>query len=236
MFYFRLNRILIHSNHRQTIFRRRDRTDIEIYCFVTTNSRPLPSLKGITATIEENKREDMIKRAVKEAIDSRVFTPVENVKDEHVLLFGDTGYVIYEDEIIPDDFHFQMVIIGSRRKQRNRAKMWEEVLQDKEFDGFVKSALELSGTSINPAVALGAEIGKYLTRFIARNYANKEDDQIGLVYQSWNRREHYPHGERKRDDNKDLTGNINYDYSLFGFERPRWRPGQDFSDEPIVVG
>jgi hypothetical protein len=219
MFYFRLNRILIHSNFRHTLLKKRDKTDVEIYCFVTTGNRPLPALKGLTAAIEDDKKQAMIKKAVQQAIETRIFTPVENVKDEHVLTFGDTGFVLYEDDKIPDDFHFQMVIIGSRGKQRETAKMLQEVEKDGELGGFLKSAAGGVGIVPNPALAVGAEIGKYLTKFILRTYANKGDDQLGLVYQSWNRREHYPHGERKRDGNKDLTGNLEYDYSLFGFER-----------------
>jgi len=43
-----------------------------------------------------------------------------------------------------------------------------------------------------------------------------KDDQIGLSYQSFNRFEHYPHGERKRDDVPDLSNNVRIAYSLFG--------------------
>ena len=221
MFYFRLNRILIHSNFRQTIFKKRDKTDVEIYCFITTDDRPLPALKGLTAATDEVKKAEMLKKAVKDAIETRIFTPVENVKDEHVLTFGDTGFVLYESEKIPADFHFQMVLIGTRKRQRDNAKMWEEVLKDGELAGFIQSTAKLVGIVPNPVVAAGAEIGKFLTQFILRSYADKQDDQLGLIYQSWNRMEHYPHGERKRDGNKDLTGNTEYDYSLFGFEKPK---------------
>lgn len=220
MFFFRLNRILIHSNFRRALLKKRDKADVEIYCFVTSGDNPLPALKGLTAAIEEDKRNSMIKKAVQQALESRVLTPIENVKDEHVLTFGDTGFVIYDADKIPDDFHFQMVIIGNRSKQRDTAKMLIDLEKDPELGSLIKSAGNLIG-SVNPAVAIGSEIGKYLTKFILRQYANKEDDQLGLVYQSWNRMEHYPHGERKRDGNKDLTGNIEYDYSLFGFERKK---------------
>lgn len=220
MFFFRLNRILIHSNFRQALLKKRDKADVEVYCFVTSGDNPLPALKGITAAIEEDKRNSMIKKAVQQALETRVLTPIENVKDEHVLTFGDTGFVIYEADKIPEDFHFQMVIIGNRSKQRDTAKMLIDLEKDSELGSLIKSAGNLVG-AVNPAVAIGSEIGKYLTRFILRQYANKEDDQLGLVYQSWNRMEHYPHGERKRDGNKDLTGNIEYDYSLFGFERKK---------------
>jgi hypothetical protein len=231
MFYFRLNRILIHSNRRKTLFKRRDKTDVEIYCFVTTGTRPLPALKNLTATIDEDKKMAMLKKAVHQAVAARVFTPVENVKDNHVLTFGDTGFVIFEDDKIPDDFHFQLVLIGSRSKQRNTAKLLQEVEKDAEFPGFLKSAAQLAGIAANPAVACGAEIGKFLAKYILRVAAEQDDDQLGLVYQSWNRREHYPHGERKRDDNLDLSGNIRYDYYLFGFEKKPARTRK--KEEPV---
>jgi hypothetical protein len=34
-----------------------------------------------------------------------------------------------------------------------------------------------------------------------------------------NRKEHYPHGTRDRQDVYDTTGNILIDYTLFGFEK-----------------
>jgi len=43
-----------------------------------------------------------------------------------------------------------------------------------------------------------------------------KDDQVGLAYQSFNKPEHYPHGERKRDDVPDLSNNVLIDYSIFG--------------------
>jgi hypothetical protein len=223
MFVFRLNRILIHSNHRRALLKRKDVTDLEIYCFTTTSDRPLPALKGLTAAIDDAKKEEMLKKAVKQAIEARVFTPVENVKDEHVLTFGDTGVAVYEDEKIPDELHFQMILIGSRAKRRDTAKLLQGVERDPEFGSLLKTALKVAGVAANPAVACGVEIGKYLTRFLLREMAEQDDDQIGLVYQSWSRMEHYPHGERKRDGNKDLTGNIEYDYTIFGMDKPKPR-------------
>ena len=42
------------------------------------------------------------------------------------------------------------------------------------------------------------------------------DDQVGLNYLSINRIEHYPNGERKRNDEPDLSNNVRVDYSIFG--------------------
>ena len=46
------------------------------------------------------------------------------------------------------------------------------------------------------------------------------DDQVGLYYLSLNRLEHYPNGERKRDEVPDLSNNVRVDYSIFGTPYP----------------
>ncbi len=42
------------------------------------------------------------------------------------------------------------------------------------------------------------------------------DDQVGLYYLSLNRMEHYPNGERKRDDVPNLSNNVWVANSIFG--------------------
>jgi hypothetical protein len=59
-------------------------------------------------------------------------------------------------------------------------------------------------------------IVKFIFRVVAETMLGNRDDQVGVVYQSFNRFEHYPHGERKRDDVPDLSGNMRLDYSIFG--------------------
>ena len=39
--------------------------------------------------------------AVEHVIGSRVLTTIANVKDDHVMTFGDTGYVLYQSQRIP---------------------------------------------------------------------------------------------------------------------------------------
>ncbi|MDR1369043.1 MAG: hypothetical protein LBJ72_12175, partial [Dysgonamonadaceae bacterium] len=45
-----------------------------------------------------------------------------------------------------------------------------------------------------------------------------KDDLAGYWQTTLNRAEHYPHGLRDRQDTPDTTGNIQVDYTLFGFE------------------
>ncbi len=62
----------------------------------------------------------------------------------------------------------------------------------------------------------GVAIARYVFGLVAVTMMEKKDDQIGMVYQSFNRFEHYPHGERKKDDIPDLSNNIRFSYSIFG--------------------
>ncbi len=67
-----------------------------------------------------------------------------------------------------------------------------------EFDGFTANVLTLAAAATNPAAVAGLAIAKYVFSLVADTMMGKKDDQIGMVYQSFNRFEHYPHGEKKR--------------------------------------
>lgn len=219
MFYFRLDRIFIHDNGVNRLFKKLDKANVHIYSFVTAGNNELPALKGFTKTNPKEVQIAMVKEAVAQVMSSRIFTPIENVKDEHELTFGDTGIVLYQSPEIPEDFNWQLVVVGSKEKIRTEAQMLKDVFKDDTFDGFLINILSVLSVSINPAITAGIEIGKYLTSFILNQYAKKQDDQLGIVYQSWNKREHYKHGKRFKDGVPDLTKNMVYDYSMFGFEK-----------------
>ena len=61
-----------------------------------------------------------------------------------------------------------------------------------------------------------ANIAKFVSRAIPQVLVRNRDDQVGLYYMSLNRMEHYPNGERKRDNVPDLSNNVRVDYSIFG--------------------
>lgn len=219
MFYFRLDRIFIHDNGVNRLFKKLDKANVHIYSFITTGNDELPALKDFTKAKAKEEQIAMIKEAVAQVMSSRIFTPIENIKDEHELTFGDTGIVLYQAPKIPADFNWQLVVIGSKDKIRTEAQMLNDVFNDDTFESFLANILTVLTVSLNPAITAGIEIGKYLTSFILNQYAKKQDDQLGIVYQSWNRQEHYTHGKRFKDGVNDLTKNMVYDYSMFGFEQ-----------------
>jgi len=84
--------------------------------------------------------------------------------------------------------------------------------------GLAKEIAVLLSATASPGFAAGVAIAKHLAAGLAAGLKRKGDDLIGALYMSLNRREHYPHAERKRDDVADLTGNMWVDYSLFGYD------------------
>ena len=69
---------------------------------------------------------------------------------------------------------------------------------------------------MTPQLTPAAAIAKYVSRAIPQVLARNRDDQVGLYYLLLNRMEHYPNGERKRDNVPDLSNNVRVDYSIFG--------------------
>jgi hypothetical protein len=98
----------------------------------------------------------------------------------------------------------------------NLGKTIDSIIDAPEFDGFTANVLTLATAATNPAAVAGLAIAKYVFGLVADTMMEKKDDQIGIVYQSFNRFEHYPHGERKKDDVPDLSNNIRFSYSIFG--------------------
>ena len=128
--------------------------------------------------------------------------------------------MVYQSDKIPADFNWCFVAIEDDGDVRNVGTSIDEVLKNPGFDSFTSNLAVLVGAAANPAYTAGVVVAKFVAEVVARNLKEKKDDLAGLLYMSLNRREHYPHGERKRDKVPDLTGNMIIDYSLFGFEKP----------------
>ncbi|MBA3543390.1 MAG: hypothetical protein H0T83_02980 [Chthoniobacterales bacterium] len=54
---------------------------------------------------------------------------------------------------------------------------------------------------------------------IARRLMKKGDRQLGAVTVSFIRPEHYPQGIRESREVHDMTGNMFFDYTIFGYKR-----------------
>lgn len=217
-FFFRINKLTILDNRHNAWIQRRDRTNVQIVSLVQRGGADLPSMEAWWTATDPEKRKEHLAAAVAEVLARRVLTPIAHVRDNQVITFGDAGYVLYQEKGIPDDFHWQLIVIGDRKSLRGKAAMAREIVMGDAFGGFADELLLLVTGAANPVAAAGLTLGKFVAGQILERYAQRPDDQLGLVYASFNRREHYPHGVRDKQDVYDLTGNLRYDYSMFGYE------------------
>ncbi len=221
MFYFRINKLKIIDNRESGfLFFTRDRAEVKLLSFITTGNTDLPELANLMSAKSDEEKRKIIKETVKRCISSRSFVEIQNVRDNQTLTFGDTGYVLYQSETIPDDFNWIFLAIESDKETRDFGQFLEDIVKDEDFSSFSKDLLEiLSETaSTNPAYAAGLAVAKFVTGILIGLLKNDKDDLIGVLYTSLNRREHYPHGDRKKDDVPDITHNMLMDYTVFGYE------------------
>ena len=131
--------------------------------------------------------------------------------------------MLYESPTIPESFNWTFLAIKSNQGFRDVGDHTKEVVQDPHFGNFADNLLTLITTgagAVNPAYAAGIAVAQFATQIAAQNMAKTGDKELGLIYMSLNRAEHYAHGERKVDGVVDLTNNMTFDYSIFAFEPP----------------
>jgi len=211
-FAFRINKLKILNN------RDWGPGEIKMLSFITGEDVNLPVLDELQKTTDINLKKQLIQSAAQSVLSSKVLMQLDNVTDGHKITFGDTGYALYTSNKIPVSFNWSLMLLEIDEDVNNLGKKIDSIIDAPGFDGFVNNVLVLAGAAANPAAAVGVEIAKYVFEIVANTMMENKDDQIGLAYQSFNRFEHYPHGERKRDDVPDLSNNVRIDYSIFGIK------------------
>lgn len=221
MFYFRINKLKIIDNHEKPKYLGLfgpDKAQVKLFSFVTTDETVIPDMDELLATNDEVKKKEIIKKAVKHIASTKITSTIENIKDNHVMVFGDTGYVLFQSDNIPADFNWTILAVESDRDIREIGEEIDGVINDASFDKFTDNLMSIIVSASNPTAAASIAIGKYLTQVTVNRMKDNKDDMIGILYMSLNKREHYPHCERKKDNIPDLTNNMYVDYSIFGFE------------------
>jgi len=210
-FTFRLNKIRI-TNNRE--FFPWDKAEVKILSFVTGDTDFLPSFDGYAEANAGDQRK-MVEAAAKAAIGRVELQTVENIRDGQQLFFGDTGIVLYRSmKSIPVAFDWSLFVYESDEDKKKIGEFLTSLVNSATFGGLVDEIVTLA-VGTNPATLLGVKVGKFVIGEIGNALKKKKWDQIGVLYQSMNKYEHYPNGERKKDDIPDISGNILVDYSIF---------------------
>lgn len=220
MFYFRINRLYISDNRENPkyLLFGPDLAQVKLISFVATENETLPDMSAFIQTNDPVQKKQILKEAVETVIGSRIYTEIQNVKDHHEMTFGNTGYVLYKSEKIPQDFDWQFIVYESDTDIRDNVRLVSDIVNDEGFDNFATRLVTLITGKTNPGLTAAVAIARYAVQITARAAKENKDDLIGILYTSLNRREHYPHGERKKERVNDLTNNMQVDYSLFGFD------------------
>lgn len=218
MFFFRLNKITIFDNRegKKLLLFGKSRAEVKVMSFVSTEFTQLPDLSDLIQTVDPVEQKRLLQQAVAAVVDSRVLTTVQNVRDNQKLTFGDAGFVVFQSAAIPSNFDWLLLVIEEDKDIRENAALVQEIMNHRDFKGFSKQLIADLAVAANPAFSAAMKISKFAVNVLTNQGKKNKDDQIGLLYMSLNRKEHYPFGERKRDDVPDLTQNMLVDYSLFG--------------------
>ena len=78
---------------------------MKLASFIATEQTRLPVVDELLATNDARRQRALMEAAVSDVVGARVLTTIENVKDDHEMTFGDTGYVLYQSERIPADLN-----------------------------------------------------------------------------------------------------------------------------------
>jgi hypothetical protein len=141
---------------------------------------------------------------------------IQRVKDNQLIYFGDTGYNIFVNDTIPQDLNRMLPAIKSNQKMVDNAQLTNEILTDKNLTSLV-NAIALLASITNPVTAAVSTLTTLIAQSVLKVCTQARDHQLGLYIASLVRQEHYPYGKRDAQDVPDTTGNMNVDYTIFGF-------------------
>ena len=222
-FYFRINKVKILDNREKGfLFFTRDLAEVKLTSMIVSGNSDFPQLdnyKNIKGVKDVELARNLTASLVAQVISQRKTMSIECVRDNQTITFGDTGYVVHQEETVPDDLNWFFIATEDDSSIRNFGATIEEVVGSAGFDTFSSSVATIVNAAANPGFAAGAAIVKFIAEVTAKILKKNGDDTIGLLYMSLNRWEHYQHGERKADAVPDLSGNMFVDYSLFGFNK-----------------
>ncbi len=225
MFYFRIDRVRFLDNGGVKsvlgIFGH-DFAQVKFLSFVTRSDQSVPDLDDWMRNNDPAAKKAALQSLVSDVLSTRALTEVDRVQDNVPVSFGDTGLILYEAEEIPEAFTWTFLAVRSSLDVREAAGDVNEILGEPGFASFSTNVLSLiqTGAAVaNPAYAAAIEVAKFVAQAGAQRLMKKGDRQLGAVTTSFIRSEHYPAGIRESHDVHDMTGNMFFDYTIFGYRR-----------------
>jgi hypothetical protein len=212
-FYLIFDKAQIHKKHEFL-----NPAEVKFYSFVSDGLMSLAGLDGIVSANDTQSKRETIRELSKNVLSQWESLQVENVKAGHIFTFGRTGRILYQSQVIPPFLDWIMLVIESDGDVRELGSKIDQILPDAQVDFLAGNIMVLASTAATPHSAAAIALSKALIRGVTSFLKGNEDDQLGLIEQSFVRELHYPTGKRTDAGVSDLTGNMWYDYTIFGTE------------------
>lgn len=211
MFYLRLNKLRIYSNGALIGL-----TDLQLMSFVTLGEADFPMLNDFFRTSDATEKRNLIAQAVARVVSSRVMPEIQNVKDNQLIFFGDTGYNVFVADTIPENLNWMLLAIKSNQQTVDNATLLTQILTEQNLSKLV-TTIGFLASAASPMTAAVSTLTTLVAESILKLCASTRDRQLGLLLTSFTRQEHYPFGKRDSQNVPDATGNMKVDYTIFGF-------------------
>ena len=214
MFYFRIDRVRFLDNGGVKpglgIFGH-DFAKVKFLSFVTRSDQSVPDLDEWMQNNDAKAKKATLQTLVSDVISTRGLTEVESrtVTTSVVRRYRTDPYA----EEIP-----KPLTSPSVRRGFEAARDVNEILREPVLGRFQKDHSASASLARQPGMA-GIEVAKFVAQTSARRLMNKGDRELGAVVVSFIRPEHYPQGIRESHDVHDMTGNMFFDYTIFGYKR-----------------
>lgn len=218
MFYFRVNKIKIFDNKSSFLFWDRS-AKIKILSFITQDNTSLNDLSELFDKGSRENQEAFIKDEVKKLVQSQELIEVTDVKDNHIFTFGDSGYVFYSSKNVPEYFNWLLLLVESDKEFQDICNMLLGTMGSSAFSMVLNEFMGVIKAS--PLTSFYSNLSTFVVKNILNVASTNKDDIVGLLYTSLNKVEHYPHLVRNSTEVPDLTGNMEIDYSIFGYEETK---------------
>lgn len=213
-FYLILDRAQIHKKYEFL-----GKAEVKFYSFVADSQFSLPALDALLGTETPAEVRPMIVEAAKAILSRWESVEIQNVKAGHIFEFGDTGRILHRSNSIPESLDWIMMVAELDGDVRDLGNQIEELLPEEDIDTLANNILTLASAAVTPQATAAIAISKLLIKGITFFMKKNKNDQLGLIEQSFIRGLHYPTGKRTAAGVTDLTGNMWYDYTIFGTDQ-----------------
>jgi hypothetical protein len=147
-FTFRVNKLKILNN------REWGAGELKLLSFITGENVNLPVLDDLQRTTDPVLKKQIILAATQSVLSAKILMQLDNVRDGHIMTFGDTGYSLHTTDRIPVSFNWSLMLLKIEEDINNLGKKIDGVINAPEFNGFVNNVPGSSSRSCDRKICV----------------------------------------------------------------------------------